>query len=90
MEILGMNGLSLLAQEKADSSMHLLGEHLIAALVFSVVGIVVFFVCLLILDKVTPFSIVKEIGEEHNMAVGMIVSAVVIGISIIIGAAILG
>ena len=85
-----MNGLSLLAQEQTESSTELLGQHLIAAIVFSIVGVVVFAICLLILDKITPFSIVKEIGEEHNQAVAMIVSAVVIGISLIIGAAILG
>lgn len=79
-----------LAQEKAESSMHLLGEHLLAAILFSVVGIVVFSVCLFIMEKITPFSILKEIGEEHNQAVAMIVSAIVLGISIIIAASILG
>lgn len=79
-----------LAQVEAESSMHLLGEHLLAALLFSIVGVVVFSVCLLVLDKITPFSIVKEIGEEHNQAVALIVSAIVIGISIIIAASIIG
>ncbi len=79
-----------LAQEEAASTMHLLGEHLLAALLFSVVGVVVFSVCLLVLDKITPFSIIKEIGEEHNQAVALIVSAIVIGVSIIIAASIIG
>ena len=67
-----------------------LGDHLIAAVVFSVVGIIVFSLCLFLMEKITPFSIVKEIAEEHNQALGTIVGAVVLGMSIIIAAAILG
>ncbi|SMP38466.1 protein of unknown function [Neorhodopirellula lusitana] len=65
-------------------------EHLIAATVFSVVGIIVFVICLILAEKLTPFSLLHEIGEEHNMAVSIVVSAIVLGISIIIAAAILG
>ncbi len=79
-----------LAPVRAESGMHLLGEHLLAAIVFSIVGIIVFFICLLIMDKLTPFSIIKEIFEEHNEALAIIVGAIVLGISVIIAAAILG
>ena len=65
-------------------------EHLIAATVFSVVGIIVFVICLILAEKLTPFSILHEIGEEHNMAVSIVVAAIVLGVSIIIAAAILG
>jgi len=82
--------LPLAQQETAPSAVAILGQHLLAALVFSVLGIVVFFVGLLIVEKLTPFSIIKEILEEHNQAVALIISAVVLGISIIIAAAILG
>ncbi len=78
------------APPQAQSSMHLLGEHLLAAVVFSLVGIVVFAACLYLMEKLAPFSIIKEIGEEHNEALGTIVGAMVLGISIIIAAAILG
>ncbi|MGV3485256.1 MAG: DUF350 domain-containing protein [Planctomycetaceae bacterium] len=80
----------LIGQAEPQSSMSLLGQHLIAAVVFSVVGVIVFFVCLLLMEKLAPFSIIKEIGEEHNEALGTIVGAMVLGISIIIAAAILG
>jgi len=79
-----------LAQETAPGAMQLLGAHLIAAVVFSLVGIVVFFLSLLVMEKLTPFSIIKEIEEEHNQALAIIVGAIVLGISIIIAAAILG
>jgi len=79
-----------LAQEVAASPVQMLGAHLIAAVVFSLVGIVVFALCLVLMEKLTPFSIIKEIGEEHNVALGIIVGAIVLGISIIIAAAIFG
>ena len=68
----------------------LLWQHLVAATVFSVLGVVVFVVCLILMEKLAPFSIVREIGEEHNVALGIIVGAIVVGISLIIGASILG
>jgi uncharacterized membrane protein YjfL (UPF0719 family) len=80
----------LLGQEASPSAMQLLGAHLIAAIVFSLVGIVVFALSLLVMEKATPFSIVHEIVEEHNQAMAIIVGAIVIGISIIIAAATLG
>ena len=70
--------------------MELLLEHLIAATVFSIVGIVVFLACLVLMEKLTPFSIIREIGEEHNVAVSIVVGAIVLGISVIIAASIMG
>lgn len=85
-----LNTLLLVAQTSQGSSTDMLGQHLVAAVVFSIVGVIVFFASLLLMEKLTPFSIIKEIGEEHNQAVAMIVSAIVVGIAIIIAAAILG
>ncbi|MCM2371482.1 DUF350 domain-containing protein [Aporhodopirellula aestuarii] len=97
-----MNFLAQIEQSVSEGAQHVLVspargtgidvllEHLIAAFVFSVVGIVVFVVCLILAEKLTPFSIIHEIGEEHNMAVSIVVAAIVLGISVIIAAAILG
>lgn len=72
------------------TSLDLLLQHLIAACVFSVVGIVVFMGCLVLMEKLTPFSILHEIGEEHNLAVSIVVAAIVLGVSIIIAASVIG
>jgi len=45
-ERFNQHAFSLLAQEYTETSMQLLGRHLLAAVVFSIVGIVVLFVCL--------------------------------------------
>ena len=64
--------------------------HLASAGVFSVVGIVVLFLAIFLMEKLTRFSITKEIVDEHNTALAIIVGAIVIGISIIIAASISG
>ncbi len=84
-----LDSVQLFAQAPS-SGWDLLGQHLLAAIIFSIVGVIVFFASLLLMEKLTPFSIIKEIGEEHNMAVAIIVGAIVLGIAIIIAAAVLG
>ena len=64
--------------------------HLLAAVVFSLVGVAVLAICFLLMNKLSPFSIKKEIEEDHNVALAVIMGAVIIGMSIIIAAAILG
>ena len=67
-----------------------LWEHLLAAVVFSLVGVAVLGVCFFLMNKFSPFSIKKEIEEDQNVALAVIMGAVIIGMSIIIAAAILG
>lgn len=64
--------------------------HLLAAVVFSLVGVAVLAVCFKLMSKLSPFSIKKEIEEDQNVALAIIMGAVIIGMSIIIAAAILG
>lgn len=61
---------------------------LINALVFAVLGVVVLILSLLLWDKVTPFNLWKEIIEEHNTALAIVVGLTSLGIAIIIAAAV--
>lgn len=63
-------------------------QHLIAALIYSLLGIVIFVVAFMLIDRLTPGSLWKEIIDEHNTALAVMVGGVSIGISIIIAAAI--
>jgi uncharacterized membrane protein YjfL (UPF0719 family) len=63
-------------------------EHLVAALVYALLGIVVFVLAFVVLDRLTPGSLWREIIEEHNTALAVMVGAISIGLSIIIAAAI--
>ena len=60
------------------------------SLVYAVIGVVIFGLAFWVVTKVTPFSVRKEIEEDQNIALGIIIGAVILGISIIIGAAITG
>ncbi|QNP47424.1 DUF350 domain-containing protein [Diaphorobacter aerolatus] len=61
---------------------------LIGSLVYALMGVVIFWVCFIIVDKFTPYDLWAEIVEKHNKALAMVVAAMCLGISIIVAAAI--
>ena len=61
---------------------------LLNALVFAILGVIFLILSLLLWDKMTPFDLWKEIIEEHNMALAIVVGLTALGISIIIAAAV--
>lgn len=63
---------------------------LVTTAVFTAFGLLVFGIAYLIIVKATPFSIRKEIEEDQNTALAIVIGAVIIGISLIIAAAIQG
>jgi uncharacterized membrane protein YjfL (UPF0719 family) len=65
-------------------------SHLVAALVFALIGLIFFVVAFVIMAKATPFSIRKEIEDDQNTALAIIMGSVIIGIALIIGMAIQG
>jgi putative membrane protein len=62
----------------------------ISSLVYSFVGVLVFWISFLIIDRLTPYHLWKEIIEEKNTALAIVVGAIAIGICIIVAAAIHG
>jgi len=60
------------------------------SLIYALLGVVIFGIAFAIVNKITPFSVRKEIEEDQNIALGIIIGAVIIGLAIIIGAAITG
>ena len=67
-----------------------MGETLLAALAFSTLGILLFAIAFLIIVKVTPFSLRKEIEDDQNTALAIIIASVIIGIALIVSSAIHG
>ncbi|MCY7377399.1 MAG: DUF350 domain-containing protein [Pyrinomonadaceae bacterium] len=80
--ILKFNGLAFIVKFDA------LLEVLVTTLIFVFIGIVFFAVAYGILSRM--FSIKKEIEEDHNTALGIVIGSIMIGIAIIIAAAIQG
>ena len=62
--------------------------NVIAALVFAFIGMLIFIIAFVVMDKLTPYHLWKEIVQEHNMALAILVCAMSLGICIIIAAAI--
>ena len=65
-------------------------QHLVLAIVFSFVGLLVFALSFVALDKLTPGNLWHEIIDEHNVALAVIMGACALGVSIIIAAALIG
>jgi len=61
---------------------------LLNAIVYAALGIVIFVIAFLIIDKMTPYHLWKEIVEDKNVALAVLVGAMSIGICIIIAAAV--
>ena len=62
----------------------------ITTLVFVVFGLIVFAIAFLIIAKATPFSVRKEIEEDQNVALAIVIGAVILGSALIIAAAVHG
>ena len=61
-----------------------------AGLFFALVGVGVFFLCFVIIDKLTPHDLWGEIVEKRNVALAIVVGSMCIAIGMIISAAVHG
>jgi putative membrane protein len=69
-------------------ALHLNLGGVVSTVTYSVVGLLLFALALFVMVKVAPFSIRKEIEEDQNTALGIIIGSVFIAMAIIIQAAI--
>jgi putative membrane protein len=92
--LVGMNnsGMAVLASagDALGGGFSLVAENVIVAIIFAVIGLVVLAVSIVLMSKLMPLPFWKEIEEDQNTALGVMVGSIVIGISIIIAAAIHG
>ena len=58
--------------------------------IFVAIGLIVFALAFVIVVVVAPFSVKKEIEEDQNTSLAIIIGAVIIGVAMIISAAIQG
>ena len=65
-------------------------SFVINAVVFSLLGVVIFGASFLLIDLVTPYSLWKEIVDNKNSALAIVLGAMSLGICLIIAAAIHG
>jgi len=65
-------------------------RRMVESVAFVGLGVVAFLLAFYLMTKLAPFSMRKEIEEDQNTALGIIVGSVIIGIAIIVAAAIHG
>jgi len=68
--------------------MNLITTEIISALIYATLGVVVFFIILGLLEKVTKYSISQKIAHENNIALGIVLGAIILSIGMIISSAI--
>lgn len=58
------------------------------AVIYAALGIVIFAIAFVLIDKLTPYHLWKEIVDDKNVALAILVGALSIGMCIIIAAAV--
>ena len=70
-----------------------LSQHarpIVDSILYSILGTVVLLAAFAIIERILPFSLRKEVAEDQNVALGIILGAFILGVSLIISAAIRG
>ena len=62
----------------------------VTTVIFVVLGLIVFALAFLVIAKATPFSVRKEIEEDQNVALAIVIGSVILGSALIIAAAVHG
>jgi putative membrane protein len=62
----------------------------IGSILFALIGVLVFWIAFVVVDKLTPYDLWREIIEKKNVALAIVVGAMCIAIGMIISAAIHG
>ena len=61
---------------------------LVTTIVFVILGLIVFALAFLVITKATPFSVRKEIEDDQNIALAIVIGSVILGSALIIAAAV--
>jgi putative membrane protein len=64
------------------------GRPIVDSVIYSVLGMIILLGTFFVIHKILPFSMQKEIAEDQNVALGIILASFVIGLAMIISAAI--
>lgn len=65
-------------------------SYLLNSLLYSLIGVALFWISFVVIDKLTPYDLWKEIVEEKNVSLAIVVGAMCLGIALIVASAIHG
>ncbi|MDY0745904.1 DUF350 domain-containing protein [Paucibacter sp. R3-3] len=60
------------------------------SILYALIGVVIFWLCFVIIDWITPYKLWEEIVEKKNLALAIVVAAMCLSIGLIVSAAIHG
>ena len=60
------------------------------SILFALIGVLIFWISFVIIDKLTPYDLWEEIVEKQNLALAIVVGAMCIAIGLIVSAAVHG
>ena len=80
----------VMAEDDSFDFMSEIGRPALLSIVFTLIGLVFFAACIWLIVRFTPFSVQKEIEEDQNTALGIIIGSMILGIAIILAAAMIG
>ena len=60
------------------------------SILYALIGVAIFWICFVIIDKITPYRLWEEIVEKKNVALAIVVGAMCIAIGLIVAAAVHG
>ena len=60
------------------------------SILYALIGVLMFWLSFILIDKLTPYKLWDEIVEKQNRALALVVASMALGISIIVAAAIHG
>lgn len=60
------------------------------SIMFALIGVLIFWISFIIIDKLTPYDLWEEIVEKQNLALAIVVAAMCIAIGLIVSAAVHG
>jgi uncharacterized membrane protein YjfL (UPF0719 family) len=58
------------------------------SIIYSILGVVVFWISFLVIDKFTPYDLWNQLVEKKNQPLATVVAAMCLGIAIVVAAAI--
>jgi len=62
----------------------------LGSLLYALIGVAVFWLSFVVVDKLTPYNLWEEIVEKKNVALAIVVGATAIAIGLIVAAAVHG
>jgi putative membrane protein len=65
-------------------------DNVVASVVYSLIGLAVFVAGLFVFRLIMPFDVRKEIEVDQNTSLGIVMGSFIIGLAIIVAAAISG